>query len=157
MWLVRNLRPIVCLLLAASTATAAVASPLRACGCLLDRAGHNPSAAAPSLKAKPLAHCSCCPVEAATADCCRQPQTHATSTGAVAELGDASCVACEGGNPTAPPATPAPAADPLLAPVAVTALPTFLDLPAVVPPSLVGPADSLPPPDLVISLSRLTC
>lgn len=71
-----------------------------------------------------------------------------------------SCLVCECGSPVAPPpAVPlAPAADELAAQPAASAVPLFL-----LPPVTAGPfarpafAAELPPTDLVIVLSRLTC
>lgn len=142
-----TLRPVLALLLAVWTAAGPASALAAGCRC----PGPSRSAAEPDRRPP------CCAVHAPCdgVGCCKpagrsQPQS-----------GDGcSCPVCGCGSPATPqPAVPpAPAADELAAQPAAAAVPMLL-----LPPVTAGPfarpafAADLPPPDLVIVLSRLTC
>jgi hypothetical protein len=185
MFLSRKVRPVVCLLLAVATAIGAVA-PARACACTTpppatpQAAGAKGRVAAACGVAETAKSCcqptakkrSCCSptstcstASTAKASCCadkapadRGGKTPAPTAPASTDSPGCHCLRCECDAPGAPqvPANPAPvvpdADEPAsLVPPVLTSAPRAAAAPAV-RSTPVGP-----PPDLVISLSRLTC
>ena len=144
MRIARRIRPVVCLLLAVATAIG-TAPALRACACTA------PASQPAGDPATARSRCAAQPGKG----CCGSPEepSPARSSGTACD-----CAACECGSPAAP-ATPAPkpvadsAAEPAAPAVALFLLPPVTAGPAARPAF----AADRPPPDLVITLSRLTC
>lgn len=144
-------RFVLCLLLAVATALGG-AAPVRACGC--------PVAA--RVKAEPPRHKaparSCCKTEAKPGTCCAT--TACCTAHAPSAPVDGPVLGCTCDRPAAPSAPPAPgipsAPDADEGATASPVPPLALELPAD-RLTAARPAGALPPTDLVISLSRLTC
>jgi hypothetical protein len=144
-----TLRPILCVLLAVTTAVGTTPA-LRACGC-----GDRSRPARQTAPPPPPTCCTkgCCATEAKTAKhCCdRKPRPAAPSS---CQMAGCDCEQPDTQTPPAP-TTAAPADSVAGSPP--PAPPVLLPPPAAVPAVTLDRSSSRPPDDLVISLSRLTC
>jgi hypothetical protein len=165
MKIARAMRPVVCVVLAVATFLGTVPAAVHACTCPTSAPQPRSSREAQ----KPLLS-SCCERVHATAPCCagkpgkQAPccQPKSGLPGKSADPASCQCLLCECGEPAPRPADPTIPQQPaqslelaLAAPA--PAPPVVLPLPGdfrAVPPAF---ALAIPPPDLVTTLSRLTC
>ncbi len=177
MFVAQKLRAVVCLLLAVATVIGTV-TPARACACTTS--ARTPVTPASEWAAKPTpAAKSCCQTDAKKRSCCSPGSTCGTAntcdklptTGRTgqpakpAQPADAPgchCLRCDCEAPAVPPAPAAPVTAPVApdldGPATGSPVPVVLlsDPPTAASRS-VRSVQTVPPTDLVISLSRFTC
>lgn len=171
-----RVRPIVCLLLAVSTAVGAVA-PARVCACTAPAGAAStlvgvqvalPTPAVKSCCQPAAGKRSCCSASStcdpAKASCCgnKAPATRTEKAPPAPTPSDPSgchCLRCDCDAPAVPPVpAPAPATADLTEHAAVSPVPAVLIAePPTASSRVVRLVPSVPHADLVISLSRLTC